>query len=1062
VRGGLTQRALLASLAMGAVVLGCFAVLALAYVSLHNEERDTNQSQAVLAASNLLERSVLDLETGLRGYLLSGRTLFLQPYHSAEAAYPGQIRNLDQLTAGQPSLHGRAVRLGDGVTAYVRGWTDPVVDLSLSNLAAARASEAGGGGKARVDVLRQQFNTLNRQQQAISAQQRSAAESTGRLTFVLGVVGLFLAAAVITAVALGLRRGVVVPVNRLAAAVGRLRRGDLSARVEARGTAEIGELAVGFNAMAEELEAARDEVEQQNAELQSQQAELQHVLTSAERQKEEAEALHRFGEQLARQTQIEEVAAVTLREIADCAGAQVGAVYVLNEQTGVITFRGSRGMRAEDFTPELALGEGLAGRAAAERRPVPAGWGESSMRLPGLVGEREVRHEVHLPMLHRDRVIGVLSLGRSRDEEFTPAQIDELGILVQSATLACAEALSLRRLEVLAGELESVMDSTDQGICRVDLYGSVTYINRAGLAQTGWTEAELLGRNAHETMHHTHPDGTPYPAAECPLLRAVRDNEGTRLSGEVFWRKDGSRFPVEASAYPIRDGGSVLGGVITFHDVSERRMAERQVTAQYQTARVLAEAESVEEALPRVLELCCDQLGWQMSLVWVPGEDDREMHCLAAYARPGWEDLLALLSHETVTPGRGTAGRAWRRRQPVFVPGLGDPVPPQGARPQDSRPQDGRPLDGGPLDGRPLDGRPLDDQDGMPRGELAVPLMRDGEVTAVVQLLGPEQPRIDGLPETIETIAAQLSQYADRKRSDATATRMKDQFVSTVSHELRTPLAAMDGWLHILLDGEPGPLNEEQHRFLTTVKRNSDRLMRLVGDLLLIGQMDAGRFTLDMGDVDVVELVGETVALFEGTAVEKRIELNADTGRPAVVLGDRLRLGQLLSNLVSNAVKFTPEGGQVGVRVREQDGTCQVEVTDSGIGIPAADRTHLFERFYRASTATGTAGSGLGLAISKAIAEAHGGTIRIADSSGSGTRVVVEIPLHVAAEVTLLPGRSRRPGRPPSWSPTTSRTSASWSPTGSAGPATALSRPGTVRKRSSWPRTRRWTWRYWT
>ena len=228
---------------------------------------------------------------------------------------------------------------------------------------------------------------------------------------------------------------------------------------------------------------------------------------------------------------------------------------------------------------------------------------------------------------------------------------------------------------------------------------------------------------------------------------------------------------------------------------------------------------------------------------------------------------------------------------------------------------------------------------------------------AVVQLLGPEQPRIDGLPETIETIAAQLSQYADRKQSDATAARMKDQFVSTVSHELRTPLAAMDGWLHILLDGEPGPLNEEQHRFLTTVKRNSDRLMRLVGDLLLIGQMDAGRFTLDLTNVDVSELVSETVALFEGTATEKRIELTADMAPGAMVRGDRLRLGQLLSNLVSNAVKFTPEGGQVRVRVGEQGGTCVVEVTDSGIGIPAEERSHLFERFYRASTATGTAGS---------------------------------------------------------------------------------------------------------
>ena len=716
-------------------------------------------------------------------------------------------------------------------------------------------------------------------------------------------------------------------------------------------------------------------------------------------------------------------------------------MYVLNEQAGVITFRGSRGMRGGDFTRELAPGEGLAGRAAAERRPVTAGWAESSMRLPGLVGEREIRHEVHLPMLHRDRVIGVLSLGRSTDEDFTTVQIGRLGSLVASATLACAEALSLRRLEVLARELESVMDSTDQGICRVDLSGLVTYINRAALAQTGWTEAELLGRNAHDAMHHTHPDGTPYPAADCPLLRAVRDNEGTRLSGEVFWRKDGSRFPVEASAYPIRDGHSVLGGVITFHDVSERRMAERQVAAQYQTARVLAEADSVPEALPRVLELCCDQLGWQMSLVWVPGEDHRELRCLAAYARPGWEEQLALLSHETVTLGRGATGQAWRRRQPVFVAGLGDAVLPQDARRRDGSRRDGPrqngppqngggPQNGGPRkdlprkdlprnglsqdgelqnrelqnggsrDDPPQNGRPRDGQDGVPSGELAVPLTRDGEVIAVVQLLGPEQSRIDGLPETIETIAAQLSQYADRKRSDAVAARMKDQFVATVSHELRTPLAAMDGWLHILLDGEPGPLNEEQHRFLTTVKRNSDRLMRLVGDLLLIGQMDAGRFTLDLGDVDIVELVGETVALFEGAAAEKSIELNADTGRPAVVLGDRLRLGQLLSNLVSNAIKFTPEGGQVSIRVREQGGTCQVEVTDSGIGIPAADRTHLFERFYRASTATGTAGSGLGLAISKAIAEAHGGTIRIADSSGSGTRVVMEIPLHLAVEVT--------------------------------------------------------------
>jgi PAS domain S-box-containing protein len=992
VRGGLTQRTVLASLVVVMVVLAEFAVLFVAFRSLRAEERQDNRAVNVLATSHALEESVLNMSAGLRVYLVSGHPGQLRTYQSGLSSYPRQVRRLDRLTTGNPGLHARVTSISDAVAGYVQRWAAPIVRLSRSDLPAARRVYTSGAAKRPVTAIRGQFVALYREQQTLSNARRAGAAHAEALAIGFGVAGLIAALLLIAGWAVALHRTVVGPVQRLADALGRLRTGDFSARVPERGLAELGELAVGFNALAQELESARDEVDQQNAELQGQQAELQRVLTSVERQKEEAEALHRFGEQLAVQTQIEQVAAVALREIADYAGAQVGVVYVLNEQNGVITFRGSRGMRANDFTPQLAPGEGLAGRAVTERRPVPAGWAESSMRLPGLVGEREVRHEVHLPMLHRDRVIGVLSLGRSGDEEFTPAQIGQLEILVQSATLACAEALSLRRLEVLAGELESVMDSTDQGICRVDLFGSVTYVNRAALAQTGWTEAELLGRNAHDAMHHTHPDGTPYLAADCPLLHAIYDNEGTRVSGEVFWRKDGTRFPVEASAYPIRDGGSVFGGVITFHDVSERRMAERQVAAQYQTARVLAEAESVREALPRVLELCCDQLGWQMSLVWVPGEDDRELRCLAAYAQPGREDQLALLSHETVTLGLGTAGRAWRWRQPVFVSGLGDAVPPQDVPPPGGRPQNGRPPNG----------RLGDDQDGMPRGELAVPLLRDGEVTAVVQLLGPEQPRIDGLPETIETIAAQLSQYADRKRSDATAARMKDQFVATVSHELRTPLAAMDGWLHILLDGEPGPLNEEQHRFLTTVKRNSDRLMRLVGDLLLIGQMDAGQFTLDLGDVDIVELVGETVALFQGAATEKRIEMNTDTGPRAVVLGDRLRLGQLLSNLVSNAVKFTPEDGQVWIRVGEHNGTCQVEVTDSGIGIPAADRAHLFERFYRASTATGIAGSGLGLAISKAIAEAHGGTIRIADSGGSGTRVVVEIPLYVAAgaEVT--------------------------------------------------------------
>ena len=144
-------------------------------------------------------------------------------------------------------------------------------------------------------VIRDQFATLDRDQQNLSIVRRAGAEHNAALALGFGVAGLAAAVLLLAAWTIGLHRMVVRPVQRLAQAMGRLRGGDLSARVPEHGSAELGELAVGFNAMAQELEASRDEVEQQNAELQGQQAELQNVLASVEQRKEEAEALHRFA-----------------------------------------------------------------------------------------------------------------------------------------------------------------------------------------------------------------------------------------------------------------------------------------------------------------------------------------------------------------------------------------------------------------------------------------------------------------------------------------------------------------------------------------------------------------------------------------------------------------------------------------------------------------------------------------------------------------------------------------------------------------------------------------------
>jgi len=226
--------------------------------------------------------------------------------------------------------------------------------------------------------------------------------------------------------------------------------------------------------------------------------------------------------------------------------------------------------------------------------------------------------------------------------------------------------------------------------------------------------------------------------------------------------------------------------------------------------------------------------------------------------------------------------------------------------------------------------------------------------------------------------------------------RLKDEFVATVSHELRTPLTSMMGFLEMLREGEAGALLPEQERFLSIVYRSSERLQRLVGDLLFIARLDASGIQLKLDDaVRLEELVAEAVEAASGDARSHEVQLQFEPNGVVAVRGDRERLGQLVSNLISNAVKFTPAGGNVTARVFAEQGNGVVEIEDTGIGIPKAEHDRLFQRFFRASTATDQAipGTGLGLAITKAIAEAHDGRISCRSTPGEGTTFRLELPL---------------------------------------------------------------------
>lgn len=244
--------------------------------------------------------------------------------------------------------------------------------------------------------------------------------------------------------------------------------------------------------------------------------------------------------------------------------------------------------------------------------------------------------------------------------------------------------------------------------------------------------------------------------------------------------------------------------------------------------------------------------------------------------------------------------------------------------------------------------------------------------------------------------------------------RMKDDFVASVSHELRTPLTSIRGYLDLVREGEAGELTGEAQHFLSVVDRNVDRLLRLVGDLLSVAQVDAGKISLEHGTVDLIDLAQEAIDAAGPAASYKKIELTLETAVMPKLEADRARLSQVLDNLVSNAVKFTPEGGHVEVRVFAEDRLALVEVSDDGMGISVEEQPRLFERFYRTEGAAAAAiqGTGLGLAIVKAIVESHGGGISVESEVGRGTtfRVALPIPGAAAGEVEDSPMLSSAPG----------------------------------------------------
>lgn len=420
---------------------------------------------------------------------------------------------------------------------------------------------------------------------------------------------------------------------------------------------------------------------------------------------------------------------------------------------------------------------------------------------------------------------------------------------------------------------------------------------------------------------------------------------------------------IVATAMLATAGGARLINERRRHEEDRKRL-DRYRDIQHRATRFLAEVEGLGDVGPRLLRLLGEATRWPCGMLWEAAPDGG-LRCAEV-----WED-----SELDGSPRPFEVGDTIE---------LGEDAPEETTW----------------VDPRSADSR-VPGADRLARAGsrrvLWVPITIRGHSLGALQMITPEELEHDReLISMTDAVARLLTQLVERRRAEQAAERLKGEFFGMVSHEMRTPLTSIIGYAELLADVEAENLSEQGRSFVEVIERNARREMRLVGDLLILVRIEAGTFTIDLEAASLAELAREAVdaALPRADGAGVTLSMHVAADLPPLA-GDPHRLGQVLDNLLSNAIKFTPEGGEVELHLSRENQAAVVEVRDSGIGIPADEQKRLFDRLYRASSATRRhiPGVGLGLTIVKAIVEAHEGKVSVRSEEGVGTTFRVELPV---------------------------------------------------------------------
>jgi two-component system, chemotaxis family, CheB/CheR fusion protein len=530
-----------------------------------------------------------------------------------------------------------------------------------------------------------------------------------------------------------------------------------------------------------------------------------------------------------------------------------------------------------------------------------------------------------------------------------------------------------KRAEETNRRLAAIIESSGDAIISKDLDELVTSWNKEAERLFGYSADEIIGKPITVLVP---PDRHN---EELGIIERLRQGERVFRYETVHRRKDGTALHVSLAVWPIKDEtGNVIGASKIARDITERIRTERRRTTQYAVTNLLAASWTLAEVATELLEAMASSGDWAFAAIWTYDEAARGLRCRNVWHEAServkkFSDLSLVV---TLPEGQGLPGRVWNSKKPTWVYDVTrDPNFPRAPYAAAAD------LHGG----------------------FAFPLFFQGEIDGIMELFSHNvvEPD-DDLLQMVEALGSQIGLFIARgrivqelqhhKKNAGAASTAKDRFLGLLSDKLRAPLTPVLSWAGKI--AEQSDLRPDVQQGLKMVRGNVELEIRLIEDVLDLGQIARGKVTLQLREADAHELLQSALEIVRSDIEQRHLTALVDLAASRrELIADAPRLQQVFWSVLHNACKFTPENGTISVRsYNPSPRRITIEISDNGIGIEPQFVEKVFYAFEQADSQS--QGMGLGLALSKAIVEMHSGTIRAhSEGLGKGATFVIELPI---------------------------------------------------------------------